>query len=57
MKLALLKGREMDLGDSKQMWLAASKSDGRGGLHFTGTRHWIVCCCYVLGIDPSRMHA
>ena len=52
MKRALIEGREADLSDAKSCWLGNSHSDGKGGLHGTGPRHWMVFCCYVIGINP-----
>lgn len=52
MQRALIVGRELDYSDEKRVWLAASHSDGHGGITTSGARHWIVFCCYVLGVDP-----
>ena len=52
MQRALLRGRELVFSDQKAQWLAAAHSDGRGGLHTTGARHYMVFMTYVLGVDP-----
>jgi hypothetical protein len=52
MQRALILGRELDYSDEKRVWLAASHSDGQGGITTSGARHWIVFACYVLGVDP-----
>ena len=49
---ALIEGRETDLSDAKSCWLGNAHSDGKGGLHGTGPRHWMVFCCFVIGVNP-----
>ena len=50
MRNALMKGREMEFESVACGWLAAAHSDGCGGMHTTGFRYWLTCCCFVLGV-------